>query len=249
MPEDETPYIADLAEVLKDAVVAPVVRGQLLPVFAVGPARVWNVDPQKASVYAFKALESGAYSSNDIEVIFAGEHVGLVHFKQQLKQVNDGVEVTPCFILEYDLAHNKTANVFSGRWAEPQVQRVIRVSQLKDYNMLEVVEDEFQTAALSSMTIQQAQVRIGEFATALETLPSLKGAKLSLGVATVRQNSRGHSRINAPLIIRLGPVMVRARIDAVRGLILEGVDFPPKIAPEPVLAFLSQVVVGKSWNK
>lgn len=216
----------------------PIVRsmpGDIKPVMSPARVRDWALNPDRATIFAYKALKE--YPSDRIEVIYAGEYIGLVHVKP-------GDDEPDSTIIQYDIPHERSAVVYKSRWAEPQVQRLLRIVDLAERSMPLQLEEEYQQAALASMTIQQANERIGKYMLALDAMPNRADAVITLGKVEVTTN-----RIYALLQISFGSVHLIGRCDAVRGIVIQKVELPTNFDLEALLKFFATTtVVGPSFK-
>jgi len=182
---------------------------QIEQVFQPRPPREWNVSPAAAAAY----LSAVNAAPGTVEAIFAGKYIGLVHL---IPQTKDALSV----IIQLDAAHQmQQTAVFSGRWSEPQVNSVIRKAEKSDREMPQVIADEFDQAALDSLTRIQAKDRVQAVIDTVTALLDFKTHQLSVGELADRKDPRGVSRMSAPItVIFPSGTVFTADCDAIHGL-------------------------------
>lgn len=200
--------------------------------FVPRPPRNWEVNQQQADFYIFDLIKHGDRPRTSIEVMFAGKYIGLVHLIPQTKE-------EASIIVQMDAAHGMAQTVvFSGRWAEPQVNAVLRAAERAEKSMPQKIQDEFDEAALNSLTRIQAKDRIQAVIDTVTALLDPETHKISVGELTGRADARGVMRMYAPVtVVFPSGTVFRAHCDAIHGLREVEISYadPVKLTPEELL--------------
>lgn len=194
--------------------------------------RDWGVDPKLADTYLWDFIKHGSRSKDSVEVMFAGNHIGLVHLIPQKKDENS-------VIIQLDAAHQMVQTVvFNGRWAEPQVNVVLKKAERADKEMPQVIQDEFDQAAVDSLTRIQAQDRVQAVIDTVTALLDPNVHKVSVGALADRKDARGVSRIATPItVVFPSGTVFSASCDAIHGLRDVEIAYadPHKLSPDELI--------------
>ncbi len=216
--EDEPVILADFSQDPRpskksEPTKMKVAEAKIEQVFQPRPPREWGVDPKQADVYLWEFMKTGAIKKNELEVLFAGKYIGLVHFIPQQKD-------DPSLVLLLDAAHGmEKVEVFSGRWAEPQINAVIRKAERTERDMPQQIQNQFDEAAVSTLTLAQAKERITDTLQLLLAPLDPETHKISVGEVKSHKDEHRVTRIDMPItVVFPSGTVLRADCDAIHGL-------------------------------